>query len=40
MNMKLTNMNLTGLLASPISAFTSIGAYAGQGHMKQAIKEA
>jgi O-acetylhomoserine/O-acetylserine sulfhydrylase-like pyridoxal-dependent enzyme len=39
MNMKLTNMKLTGLLAGTVLTFASIGAYA-ESHMAEALKHA
>jgi len=40
MNMKLTNMKLIGLLAGTVLTFASFGAYAGESHIAQAIKDA
>jgi cell division protein FtsB len=40
MNMKLTNMKLIGLLAGTVLAIASFGAYAGESHIAQAIKNA
>jgi hypothetical protein len=38
--MKLTNMKLTGLLAGTVLTIASFGAYAGESHIAQAIKDA
>jgi O-acetylhomoserine/O-acetylserine sulfhydrylase-like pyridoxal-dependent enzyme len=40
MNMKHTNLKLTGLWAGIVLTFASFGAYAGESHMAEALKHA